>query len=82
MPNLEKWSSREADDDQKVIYPRLELEVQNCPKMGRLPHLLPSLKELSIKSCPELVLPLLDGSQEQQPCPPLNSLKKLAICAS
>ncbi|KAJ8624221.1 hypothetical protein MRB53_032751 [Persea americana] len=50
--------------------------------MVRLPHLLPSLEELSIKSCPELVLPLLDGSQEQQPCPPLNSLEKLAICAS
>ncbi|RWR91737.1 putative disease resistance protein RGA4 [Cinnamomum micranthum f. kanehirae] len=154
MPNLEMWSSREADDDQKVIYPLLKLDVRNCPKMVRLPHLLPSLKELIIVKtdemllgslanytslvrldiegfpevmhlpeeigpthannlhtleiydcpklisishqlkylhsleelricqCPELVLPSLDGSQEQQPCPPLNSLKKLEIWES
>ncbi|KAJ8623903.1 hypothetical protein MRB53_032433 [Persea americana] len=154
MPNLEMWSSREADDDQKVIYPLLELAVIKCPNMVRLPHLLPSLKllmiyktderllgslasytslvrlyihgfpevmhlpeeigpthannlhtlnisgcpklmslshqlkylhslkELSISDCPELVLPLLDGSQEQQPCPPLNSIKRLGISAS
>ena len=61
------------------------LNISGCPKLRSLSHQLKylhSLKELRILDCPELVLPLLDGSQEQQPCPPLNSIKRLGISAS
>ncbi|KAJ8623897.1 hypothetical protein MRB53_032427 [Persea americana] len=57
MPNLEKWSPQEADDDERVVFDRLvELVVEECPRMVRLQHFLPSLQKLEISKSNEILL--------------------------
>ncbi|KAJ8623945.1 hypothetical protein MRB53_032475 [Persea americana] len=57
MPNLERWSPQEADDDEQVVFDGLvELVVKECPRMVRLPHSLPSLDKLEISESNEMLL--------------------------
>ncbi|RWR91943.1 putative disease resistance protein RGA3 isoform X1 [Cinnamomum micranthum f. kanehirae] len=57
MPNLERLSPQEADDDEQVVFPGLvELGVEECPRMVCFPHLLPSLKKLKICESNEMLL--------------------------
>ncbi|KAJ8623930.1 hypothetical protein MRB53_032460 [Persea americana] len=57
MPNLERWSPQEADDDEQVVFDGLvELAIKECPRMVRLPHFLPSLDKLEISESNEMLL--------------------------
>ncbi|RWR91732.1 putative disease resistance protein RGA3 isoform X1 [Cinnamomum micranthum f. kanehirae] len=57
MPNLERWSPQEGDDDEQVVFNSLvELVVNGCPRMVRLPHFLPSLEKLYLYDNNEMLL--------------------------
>ncbi|XP_057995113.1 putative disease resistance RPP13-like protein 1 isoform X2 [Hevea brasiliensis] len=53
MVEWEQWSSEEL---QQIFINLRELRMRNCPKLvGKLPRFLPSLENLDICDCPQLV---------------------------
>nr|POE82882.1 putative disease resistance rpp13-like protein 1 [Quercus suber] len=66
-PELEKYGQKIVDRVECEEFPCLrELSISNCPKLGKLPHTLPSLDKLFICACEQLVVSISSHSVLQE----------------